>query len=301
MPAERKPGMDNEFYDWSPITTRPALTWPADARVALCVILNLEHYEWSMPEGWFQPPSPGGLGRGTFPDLRSYSHHEYGNRVGIFRVLDILDRYGIPPTVAMDATVAKNYPLLIEECDKRGAEFIGHGQTVNRMITSDMSEEEERQYIRESVGALEEATGTRPEGWFGPEYGESTRTPSLLASEGIRYVCDWPNDEQPYPMKVAEGRLFSLPVHVEVDDIFTQWNRGVSIMHYSQMIRDTFDGLYVDGAETGRTLVLSLHPWLIGQPFRSKYLDIALAHISRHASVWKATGKEIVDWYEEQR
>ncbi len=300
MPAERKPGMDNEFYDWSPITTRPALTWPADARVALCVILSLEHYEWSLPEGWFQPPAPGGLGRGTFPDLRSYSHHEYGNRVGIFRVLDILDRYGIPPTVAMDATVAKNYPFLIEECDKRGAEFIGHGQTVTRMITSDMSEEEERQYIRESVEALAEATGERPAGWFGPEYGESTRTPSLLAAEGIRYVCDWPNDEQPYPMKVAEGRLFSLPVHVEVEDLFTQWNRGVSIMHYSQMIRDTFDGLYVDGAETGRTLVLSLHPWLIGQPFRSKYLDLALAHISRHAGVWKATGKEIVDWYEEQ-
>ena len=300
MPAERKPGMDNDHYDWSPITTRPTLTWPADARVALCVILNLEHYEWSMPEGWFQPPAPGGLGRGTFPDLRSYSHHEYGNRVGIFRVLDILDRYGIPPTIAMDTTVAKNYPFLIEQCRKRGAEFIGHGQTVNRMITSNMSEEEERQYIHESVAAVEEATGVRPVGWLGPEYGESTRTPGLLAAEGIRYVCDWPNDEQPYPMKVAEGNLFSLPVHVEVEDLFTQWNRGVSIMHYSQMIRDTFDGLYADGAETGRTLVLSLHPWLIGQPFRSKYLDMALAHISRPAGVWKATGKQIIDWYEAQ-
>ena len=299
MPAERKPGMDNDHYDWSPITTRSPLTWPADARVALCVIVSLEHYEWSMPEGWYQPPSPGGLGRGTFPDLRSYSHHEYGNRVGIFRVLDILDRYGIPPTVAMDATVARNYPFLIEECRKRGAEFIGHGQTVNRMISSEMSEEEERQYIHESVEALAEATGARPLGWLGPEYGESTRTPGLLAAEGIRYVCDWPNDEQPYPMKVAEGKLFSLPVHVEVEDLFTQWNRGVSIMHYSQMTRDTFDGLYADGAETGRTLVLSLHPWLIGQPFRSKYLDLALAHISGHASVWKATGKEIIDWYEE--
>ena len=298
MPAERKPGMDNDHYDWSPITTRPALTWPADARVALCVIVSLEHYEWSMPEGWFQPPSPGGLGRGTFPDLRSYSHHEYGNRVGIFRVLDILDRYGIPPTVAMDATVAQNYPFLIEECRNRGAEFIGHGETVNRMISSEMSEEKERQYIHESVEALAEATGTRPLGWLGPEYGESTRTPGLLAAEGIKYVCDWPNDEQPYPMKVAEGKLFSLPVHVEVEDLFTQWNRGVSIMHYSQMIRDTFDGLYVDGAETGRILVLSLHPWLIGQPFRSKYLDLALAHISRYASVWKTTGKEIIDWYE---
>ena len=300
MPAERKPGMDNNHYGWSPITTRPKITWPENSRVALCVILNLEHYEWSMPDGWYQPPSPGGLGRGTFPDLRSYSHHEYGNRVGIFRVLNILDKYGITPTIALDATVAKNYPFVVEECQKRGAEFIGHGQTVNRMITSNMSEEEERQYIQESIAAVEEATGKRPVGWLGPEYGESTRTPGLLAAEGIRYVCDWPNDEQPYQMTVDEGKLFSLPIHVEVEDLFTQWNRGVSIMHYGKMIRDTFDGLYKDGAVSGRTMVLSLHPWLIGQPFRSKYLDSALAHISRPAGVWKATGKEIIDWYEQQ-
>lgn len=298
MPAERKPGMDNDFYAWSPISTRPKLQWPNNARVALCVILNLEHYEWNPPEGTYQAPSMGGLGRGAFPDLRSFSHHEYGNRVGIFRVLNILDKYGIKPTIAMDAAVAENYPFLIEECQKRGAEFIGHGLTFTRMITSNMAEEEESAYIHESIEALTKATGKKPTGWLGPEYGESTRTPNLLAAEGIRYLCDWPNDEQPYQMIVNQGKMFSLPIHLETDDMYTQWNRGVSIMHYSKIIRDTFDGLYRDGANTGRTMVLNLHPWIIGQPFRSKYLDLALAHISRHGAVWNATGEEIINWYE---
>ena len=302
MPGMRQPGMDNDLYDWSPISSRPPLQWPGSAQVALCVVVNLEHYEWDPPPDAYMPPTlPGGLGRGAFPDIRAFSHREYGNRVGIFRVMKVLDKYGIKGTVALDATVAENYPFVVQECQKRGWEFIGHGITVNRMITSQMSEEQERQYIRASIEAVAKATGKRPVGWLGPEYGESTRTPHLLAEEGIRYICDWTNDEQPYPMKVANGSLFSLPVSFDLDDSITHWIRHVPVMDYSQMIKESFDVLYQDGARSGRVLVLNLHPWLIGQPFRIKYLDQALAHISKHQGVWKTTGEEIIDWYAAHR
>ena len=316
MPAERNPGMDNPYYDWSPITTRPRLTWPNNARVALCVIVSVEHYPWKAtndfstgglpevlpPHSYKSPDLPGGVsgvGR-PFPDIISYSQREYGNRVGIFRVMKILDKYGIRATAAIDASIADNYPCLIQQCQQRGWEFIAHGMAVNQMITTRMDEETERAYIKQSIESVARASGSRPLGWLGPEYGESTLTPSILAGEGIRYVCDWPNDDQPYPMKTQTGKIYSLPVILDLDDTFTHWMKRVPINIYAKMVTDTFDILYREGAETGRLMVINIHPWLMGQPFRSKYLDQALGHICERDGVFKATGSEIIDWYQRQ-
>ena len=119
----------------------------------------------------------------------------------------------------MDALTAENYPYLVRHCLDRGCEIIGHGMSVSRMITSDMSQKEEEEYINESLSALTTAIGHRPVGWLGPEQGESFRTPQLLAQAGVRYICDWPNDEQPYPIKTPEGELFALPLMLELDDV----------------------------------------------------------------------------------
>ena len=297
MPAERRFGMDHEHYDWSPLVKRGVLRWPEDARVALSVIVNLEHMEWSPPEGSHTIPIAGGLGARPFPDYIGFSHREYGHRVGIFRVLDVLEKHGIKPTVAMDSLTAENYPYLVNHCLRRGCEIIGHGVSVSRIITSNMSEQEEREYIQTSVEALRRATGSTPLGWLGPEYGESTRTPQLLAQAGIRYVCDWVNDEQPYPIKSPQGELFALPIMLELDDINALWDRRVTVDRYGEMLKDSFDIIYRDGAQNGRLLVLNLHPWLIGQPFRIGYLDDAFGHMMRRRGVWAASGSEIIDWY----
>ena len=197
MPVELRYGMDHQHYDWTPFNSnRGVLRWPNNARIALCVIVNLEHMEWRTPEGAFQSASlAGGYGPSPFPDVTRWSHREYGHRVGIFRLLDSLDRYGIKATVAMDVLTAENYPYLVRHCLSRGCEIIGHGVSVSRQITSNMPEQEEREYIKTSVDGLTLATGTAPLGWLGPEYGESARTPQLLAQAGISYVCDWTNDE----------------------------------------------------------------------------------------------------------
>ena len=139
---------------------------------------------------------------------------------------------------------------------------------MSRMITGNMSEVQERDYIGDSIEAVRRATGSAPAGWLGPEYGESARTPQLLAQHGVRYVCDWTNDEQPYPMKTSDGDIHALPIMLELDDINALWDRKVAVDRYAEMLKESFDSLYRDGANSGRLMVLNLHPWLIGQPFR---------------------------------
>ena len=298
MPAERRYGMDHEHYDWWPMVNRGHLRWPDNARVALCTIVNLAHMEWQQPEGSYRAPNlTGGIGGLPFPDYARYGQRDYGHRVGVFRVLDTLEKHGLKPTVAMDQLTAENYPYLVRHCVERGCEIIGHGVALTRMITSRMSEEEEREYILASISALRRATGTDPAGWFSPEYGESARTPQLLASAGISYVCDWVNDEQPYPMKTAQGSLFAMPMAYELDDAVALTHRLVPIHRYGEMLKESFDQLYLDGEANGRVLVLNLHPWLIGQPYRIKYLDEALGHMMSRDGVWAASGRQIIDWY----
>ena len=294
MPAERRLGTDHEHHEWSPISTRGKLSWPNGAKVALCVIVTLEHAEWEPPEGSFSADQAGGLGVRPFPDYPRFSHREYGHRVGIFRVLDVLERLGIKPTVAMDSQTAEGYPYLVQHCLGRGCEIIAHGVSGSQMISGNMSIEEEAEFIRSVIEVLKTATGAAPKGWFGTDYGESERTPSLLAQAGIDYLCDWVNDEQPYPMT---GGLFALPTMLEMDDLFTMSSRRVPIDRYAQSLKDGFDAMYRDGAENGRLMAINLHPWLVGQPFRIGYLEEALGHIMGHQGVWAASGSEIIDWY----
>ena len=307
MPAKRAYGMDQDFYPWSPIAARPVLRWPEGARVALAVIVNLEHWDWEVPAGTPVAASPMGGPEGLWsgnqpqlPDIGGYGNPEYGNRVGIFRILAVLDKYGITPTLALDKAVAENYPTLVKEGQSRGAEFIAHGLSRRRVIHIGMSEDEERAYIRDSIEAVEKAAGKRPIGWSGPDFRETPNTPNLLAAEGIRYVCDWGNDEQPYKMTPKTGEFFSLGVNAYLDDNYIHLHGRRTINEVNLLWREWFDGLYADGATTGRLMVLHLHPWIMGQPWRIRHLDEVLGHICARQGVWKATGAEIIDWFKAQ-
>ena len=292
------------FYPWSPIVSRPILRWPDNARVAVAVIVNLEHWDWEVPAGTPLPVSPmggpEGLWSGNQPAFPGYRRLR---QPWIWQPgRDLPDprgagKYGIRPTLALDKAIAENYPYLIREGQKRGAEFIAHGLTRRQIIHIGMSETQERDYIRASIAAVETATGQRPTGWSGPDFQETPNTPNLLAAEGIRYTCDWGNDEQPYRMTPATGELYSLGVNTYLDDNFIHLHGRRTINEVNLMWRDWFDGLYADGATTGRMMVLHLHPWIMGQPWRIRHLDEVLGHINAHAGVWKATGGEIIDWF----
>ena len=147
---------------------------------------------------------------------------------------------------------------------------------------------------------LEYATGAPPAGWFGPEYGESDRTPGLLAEAGLTYVCDWANDEQPYPMSTGDRPFFALPLLYELDDVVSISQKLMPVFDYERMLGESFDVLKEDGAATGRLMAVNWHPWLVGQPFRIGSIDRVLSYVMGQGGVWAATGSEIIDWYRQQ-
>jgi hypothetical protein len=239
-----------------------------------------------------QPPA------GTpYPDLNDYLSLQYGLRAGLFRLTKVLDKYELPVTVAMDATVAQKYPYVVEHCKARGWEFVGRGLLANYPLGNRLDAGDARSYIDRSLEAVERRVGVRPRGWFGHDYLETVDTPSILGELGVEYVLDWPNDEQPYPMKARDGKLISLPTLLELDDVYAQEHRKVTVWRWEQAVKDAFDTLFEEGQHSARLLTLSLHPWLTGQPFRIKSLDSILQHIRQHDAVWTASAGQIANWY----
>ena len=300
MPAERSLGMDHAHYPYSPLPTRPALTWPSGKSLAIGALVLLEHYEWDPPaDAYSLRNSSGGLIKLPAPDYVQLTHREYGHRVGVFRLLDTLERYGIPVTVAVDKLTAVHYPWLIDHLNQRGCELIGHGVAASQLITSKLSQEEEAEIIFDCLDTLEKLSGSRPSGWFSPEGVESSRTPELLAAAGVNYVCDWPNDEQPYKMTTPVGDLVSLPLFLEVDDEFALWHRRASLTSWEGMIVAAATRLHMDGQTSARHMMLTLRPWLTGQPFRIRTLDRALRQVTQLDAVWAAHGSDIVKAFSE--
>jgi peptidoglycan/xylan/chitin deacetylase (PgdA/CDA1 family) len=177
---------------------------------------------------------------------------------------------------------------------ERNCEIVGHGISASRLITSKMGHDVEAEVIANALDTLEQVTGVRPIGWFSPEGAESARTPELLAAAGIRYVCDWPNDEQPYAMTTPSGNLTSLPLFLEIDDEFALWNRRASLASWEDMIVSAARRLHSDGRHSARHMMFTLRPWLTGQPFRIRTLDRALAQVMSLEGVWPVHGSELV-------
>jgi peptidoglycan/xylan/chitin deacetylase (PgdA/CDA1 family) len=293
--TERKRGMDHAHYAYSPLPARRPIRWPNGNRLAFCVFLYLEYWELDPPKDAVGDPRFKDAVAPFSPDYRVYTWREYGNRVGIFRILELLDRHGLNVTVAANAMACERYPYLVEECLRRDWEIAGHGIAATRMLSSRMTEDQERSEIAASLDALERATGTRPAGWIGQDYGQSSRTPRLLAEAGLDWVADWPNDDQPYLMSIAaNGRpLVSIPNQAEWDDVQLLWHRHMPNARYPKIVGEAFERLHDEG---GRFFGLHIHPWLLGMPHRTVYLERALERIACRGGLWQATASEVA-WH----
>jgi peptidoglycan/xylan/chitin deacetylase (PgdA/CDA1 family) len=277
-------------FDYSPIVDRPVLRWPNGARVAVWVIPNIEHFLFNRPSTRI----PGAFVLN--PDVMGYSWRDYGVRVGIWRMMEIMQRYRVRGTVALNSDVCREYPRIIEAGRKLNWEWMGHG-TTNSIMLNQQTEAEERALIKETVSIIGKSVGKARRGWLSPALSETVRTLDILAEHGIEYVGNWVNDEQPYPMRVKKGTMFSMPYSQELNDIPALLALHQSPERFGRMICDQFDVLYEDGAATGRVMSICLHPFITGHPHRSKYFAKALAHITARQEVWLATGGEIIDWY----
>jgi len=289
----RRHGMDQDRYDWSILFRRKPVTWPQDARVALWIVPLLQWFPLNQTGKPFK--APGSLER-PYPDYRYYSHRDYGNRVGIFRILKILDRLELKASVAMNAAVARRYPFLVEEVNRRDYEIIAHGVDMDHLHYGGLDPKKEKAQVEEAVTTLREISGQPVSGWLSPGRSESDNTLDLIAAEGIEYVCDWANDDLPYPIRTAHGEIHAMPHSLEIDDrlILLQYHHNEDA--YAQQLIDQFDTLYAESENHGgRIMAITLHPWVIGHPYRVKPLERALTHIAEHKGVWSATGAEILD------
>lgn len=281
--------MQNTRYAYWPIPERPQIRWPNDARVAFLVLPNIEHFPWDKPRS--------GGGAGPFPDVQSFAQRDYGNRVGVWRMADVLSKHGIRATVALNSDICTFEPQIIKMGVARSWEWMGHGRT-NAERLQGLHETAERALIQEVVKTIADATGAAPRGWLSPGRAQSENTPDLLAEAGFTYLADWSADDQPFPMHVKKGRLICVQGS-QVSDTSAFLNAQWPAHEFQRMLCEQFDQLYAEGQENGRVMSINLHPYLCGHPWRIKALDAAMEYITSHDHVWFATGGEVADWYYE--
>ena len=276
---------------YSAIVDRPTLRLPNDARLAVWTIVNVEEWaiERAMPRMVLSPPQ----GQPLLPDLPNWSWHEYGMRVGFWRFLEVLEKYSIKATLAINGSVVKSYPRVAEAALKAGWEFMGHGYIQRPMHHV----EDQRAAIRQTIEEIRAFTGKKPRGWESPGLTETYDTIDWLAGEGVEYVADWVLDDQPVKIQTAHGPVVSVPYTVEMNDIAMMVLQNHPSEEWLRRGIDQFDRLYAEGEKSARVMAISVHPYITGVPHRIAYLEKLYEYIRQRPGVHLWTGEQILDWY----
>jgi peptidoglycan/xylan/chitin deacetylase (PgdA/CDA1 family) len=270
-------------YDENPITRRPDYTWPNGARLAVYVALGVEAYHFG--EGMTENLSPGG----TLPhDVLNASWRDYGNRVGAWRLLDLMRELNLPLTILLNTALYEECPALCAAFRAQGCEIVAHGYS-NSDTMAGMSEAEEAAYIARVTADITTNETRPPKGWASPWIAETPTTPEALQAAGYAYLLDWCMDDQPAWLATRAGRLLSIPYSQEINDSSTIIGRLATGADFADMIVDQFDQLLVDSASQPVVMNVILHSFISGQPFRRRRIAQALAHIARHRDVIFAT------------
>ncbi|MFI7672294.1 polysaccharide deacetylase family protein [Actinophytocola sp. NPDC049390] len=279
--------MENTLFEYSPIVERPAIRWPGGARVAVYIGLNIEHFLLDRPSTSIWPGTAD-----LVPDALNFGWRDYGVRVGIWRTVRSMDRHGFRASALLNSDAARRYPRIVAAGVARNWAWLAHGRT-NSVPHANLAEDEERAELTEIVDTIAAATGGRPRGWMGPGLTETANTPRLLAELGLDYVLDWTNDDQPYPLTVPG--MISVPYTVELNDLSLFVSRSTTGPEFVRIVRDQYEQLSADGG--GRVMALALHPFVIGQAFRARYLDEALEFLAAQPDAWLTTSDEIAAHY----
>ena len=288
-----KPMRRADRYEDTFIFERKPFKWPGNKTLAVWIAPNIEVWHYDSPGGTAVSPNV----TNRVPDVINYAWREYGMRVGLWRVADVLDAAGLKASVALNSAICETFPKAMEQMKKRGWEFMGHG-TTNSENLAGLALEKEREVIQHVLKTIEQSTGKKVRGWLGTGLTQTYNTLDVLAEEGVTYCGDWNSDDQPYPMKVKKGKMISIPYCMEINDLPLFIRKNYTGEQYYKSLVDQFDTLYADSGKHSRVMGIPLHPMLTGQPLRIKYLQQAIAYVKRHERVWFATAGEIVDAYE---
>jgi len=282
-------------YPYVPISERKGFRWPNGARLAVWVIPNLEFFH-------LDDPMPGtsneriARAHAKIPNIRNWTMRDYGNRVGFWRLLEMMQGHGIRGTAAVNSELCEHHPQMIGAAVKAGWEFMGHCQT-NLVRLNEMEPGEERKAIHETLAVIGKATGKRPAGWLGAGLAETWNTLDHLAAEGCLYVADWAADDLPFRMNVGGGTLYAIPYSIHCNDTAQFFDQKASAAEFGDVMRRQFDTLYRESAGIPRVMAVALHPFISGVPYRIDAVDAAFDYIRAHEGVWFATGEEIIRAY----
>jgi peptidoglycan/xylan/chitin deacetylase (PgdA/CDA1 family) len=276
---------------YSPISDRPRVELPDGARMVVWVIVNIE--EWSpletMPRTVLPPPAGGS----PMPDIPNWAWHEYGNRVGFWRMLEVFDELNIPATLAINGSAIRSYEPIARAALDRSWEFMGHGFGQKSM----QKVENEREDIVKTREAIRAFAGRPPRGWLGPGLTETWDTPDLLVEEGFDYVADWVLDDQPVRLKTRSKPIVSVPYSLECNDVAMMLLHHHVAAEYRNRATDQFEQIYRDSLTSARVMALVVHPYIMGAPHRLRYFREALLHVRTRSDVLFWTGERIHDWY----
>jgi len=285
----------SERAAYSAIVDRPPLRLPEGVRLVVWPIVNLE--VWEIERAMARQVLPAPTGASLIPDVPNWSWHEYGMRVGVWRFFAAFDRFGIVPTLSINAKVTESYPRVARAALERQWEFMGHSYVQMPIHAV----EDQRALIKQSLDTLERFTGKRPVGWLGPGLTETYETPDLLAEAGVKYVGDWVYDEEPTEIHTKHGPLVTLPYTVELNDIPMMIVQHHTAEEFLTRSKAQFDRLYAEGASRAKILSFAIHPYISGVPHRIGYLEAFLEYASRHPGVVFWTGERTLEWYRSAR
>lgn len=295
----RSHGMDHELYPWSNIMERKPVSWPDGKPVALWITVALEYFPLTPNDGPFRAP---GHMVTPFPDYRTFTTRDYGNRIGVFRIMKVLQSLGLTASAPMSVEAAKRYPALLSAVIECGWEVVAHGMDMNHIHFGGMDSVLEATQISECLTELEELVGTKPAGWLSPARSESDKTLTLLAESGVEYVCDWVNDDLPYAISSGCGTITAMPHTMELEDRQLMVTLGQNEDTYEAQILEAFELLRAEAKDHGgRILHLSLTPYVIGQPFRIHVLKSVLSKLVNSGDIWSATGSKILSHWKQQQ
>lgn len=294
----RRYGMDHDRYEWSDMFGRKSIQWPQGARIALSVVTHVQHFPLDMPAKPFK--APGALSM-PYPDFRYFTNRDYGNRIGIYRILRLFGELGLTSSFAVNGILASRYPALLSAVVEAGHEVVAHGLDMGKVHHSGLGLDEEDALIREALHLLREGSGQKVEGWLSPGRAQGFNTPELLARNGVKYSLDWANDDLPYIQSTKEGDLLAMPMAYETDDRVVADEYFHSEEDWVQQVKDRFDVLYRESQEFGgRVMSVPLHSWVSGMPYRIEYVRELLGYILSHDGVWAATAGEIAEAFRAQ-
>jgi len=289
-------------YDFVPLPQRKPLRWPNGNRLAIILTTNFEYWDPVRDDpAPFYPGGPsivGGNLAGNVYDNPNYTWREYGQRVGVWRMFDVFDAEGVPSSCTMNAKMALERRPVVEAALERGWEIVAHNYVQTDLLTDfTFDEEAERQVIRQTLKVYEEACGRKARGWLSSSLRSTLNTIDLLAEEGLLFITDLLNDDQPYLVQTRSGRpMVSVSYTSEVND-FSFLRQGLTVDSGFQMFKEQFDWLYAESATSGRFMNIGLHPHVIGQPFRIRALRDFIRYAKQFEGVWFATREEIAEWY----